>query len=83
MEGRERDGRKERIAPDVQKVIAVMPSAATMNTVVAGIGNSVAPAGAVRAMAKSAIADSGIASLRWTRSPISYLPEHFVDDSRT
>jgi hypothetical protein len=41
-----------------------MLSAATTKTVVAGISNSVAPAGAVRVMATIAIAESDIASLR-------------------
>src|SRR5436190_24276823 len=68
----ERDARKDGIAPDVNKMIAVIPRAATTNNVVDGISNSVAAAGAVRATVKNAIADSGIASLRWTRNPISY-----------
>ena len=60
----ERDARKDTIAPDVHKTIAVIPRAATTNNVVDGISNSVAAAGAVSATVKNAIADSGIASLR-------------------
>jgi len=70
----DRDARKNGLAPDVNTTITVTPSAATTNTVAGGVRNSVATAGAVMAAVKYAIADSGIASLRWTRSPISYTP---------
>jgi len=67
----ERDARKNGIAPAVNKTSVVIPTAAA-NTVVGGISNSGTAAGAVRATVKNAIADNGIATLRWTRNPISY-----------
>jgi hypothetical protein len=62
--------RNRGIEPGIKKTIAAIPRAATANTVVGGIRNSVAVGGAVRATAKNATAHSGIASLRWNTSAI-------------
>jgi hypothetical protein len=61
------------MGPGIKKRIAAIPTATMANTVVGGIMNSVAVGGAVRATVKNAMAHSGIASLRWNTSAISYL----------
>lgn len=56
--------------------------AAMANTVAGGVKNGVAVGGAVRATVKNAMAHSGMASLRWNMSAISYLLG-ILDDSPT
>lgn len=68
-----RDVGNHRIDPGLKKTSAAIPTAAMANTVVGGISNSVAVGGAVRATVKHAMAHSGIGSLRWNTSAISYL----------
>src|SRR5690348_1317565 len=58
MRTSERDARKMGIEADIKKAIAVIPSAATINTVVGGISNGLAAAGAAKATVKNAIPDS-------------------------
>jgi hypothetical protein len=57
----------------IKKRIAAIPTAVMAKTVVGGIVNGVAVGGAVSATVKNATAHSGIASLRWNTSGISYL----------
>jgi hypothetical protein len=73
--------RNRGIERGIKKTIAAIPTAATANSVVGGIRNSVAFGVAVRATAENVMAPSGIANLRWNRSAMLYLLG-ILDESR-